>query len=114
MTRIALALVMLAFAATPAHAGRDVAYAIVIGNNAPPSSGTPEKLAPLRYADDDAVRYYQVFSRMAYTRLLVVLDTQTQRRYPGLAAYTEPPTLANLDRIVRELAASMANDRLRG
>lgn len=116
MTRVAVLVMLLAAAAAPrAHAtGREVAYAIVIGNNAPPSAGTPEKLAPLRYADDDAVRYFQLFSRMAYTRLLVVLDTQTQRRYPGLAAYTEAPTLANFDRVVGELAAKMAIDRQRG
>ena len=98
---VVIASLLVAVAAPNAHAsGREVAYAIVIGNNAPPSTGTPEKLAPLRYADDDAVRYFQLFSRMAYTRLLVVLDTQTQRRYPGLAAYTEAPTLANFDRVV--------------
>lgn len=115
MSRIVLALVVLASVAAPAHAGgRDVAYAIVIGNNAPPSSGTPDRLAPLHYADDDAVRYFQLFSRMGDTRLLVVLDTQTQRRYPGLAARTEAPTLANLDRIVGELAAKMAGDLQRG
>ena len=112
MTRLLVLVAMLL--ATAAHArGRDVPYAIVIGNNAPPT-GTPEKLAPLRYADDDAVRYYQLFSRMADTRLLVVLDTQTQRRYPGLAAYTEPPTLANFDRAIRDLAAKMTSDRQRG
>ncbi len=112
---VAIASLLVAVAAPNAHAsGREVAYAIVIGNNAPPSTGTPEKLAPLRYADDDAVRYFQLFSRMAYTRLLVVLDTQTQRRYPGLAAYTEAPTLANFDRVVDELATKMALDRQRG
>jgi hypothetical protein len=116
MTRVAvLAVLALAVAAPRAHAaGRDVPYAIVIGNNAPPTAGTPERLAPLRYADDDAVRYFQLVSRMADTRLLVVLDTQTQRRYPGLAAQTEAPTLANLERIVRDLAARMADDRRRG
>lgn len=116
MTRLAMLVMLLVAAAAPrAHAsGREVAYAIVIGNNAPPSSGTPEKLAPLRYADDDAVRYFQLFSRMADTRLLVVLDTQTQRRYPGLAAYTEAPTLANFDRVVADIAAKMAIDRQRG
>jgi hypothetical protein len=115
MTRALLALLLVAIAAPHAGAeGRDVPYAIVIGNNAPPTSGTPEKLAPLRYADDDAVRYFQLFSRMADTRLLVVLDTQTQRRYPGLAAMTEAPTLANLERIVGDLAARMTEDRRRG
>ncbi|HEY5948477.1 MAG TPA: caspase family protein, partial [Kofleriaceae bacterium] len=115
MTRVCVLVALLLVVAAPrAYAGKDVAYAIVIGNNAPPTSGTAEKLAPLRYADDDAVRYYQLFSRMADTRLLVVLDTQTQRRYPGLAAQTEAPTLANLERIVGELAARMADDRKRG
>ncbi|NVB81733.1 MAG: caspase family protein [Kofleriaceae bacterium] len=114
MRRAAFLVLALVLCGSRAYAGRDVAYAIVIGNNAPPSSGTPEKLAPLRYADDDAVRYFQLFSRMADTRLLVVLDTQTQRRYPGLAAHTEAPTLANLDRVVGELAAKMELDRRRG
>ena len=46
--------------AVSAHAeARDVPYAIIIGNNAPPSSD----LRTLRYADDDAARYYQVFGR---------------------------------------------------
>jgi hypothetical protein len=115
MMRVAaLVMVWLLVAASPADAGRDLSYAIVIGNNAPPSAGTPEQLAPLRYADDDAVRYYQLFSRMADTRLLAVLDTQTQRRHPGLAGLAEAPSLANLDRVVGELAAKMADDRRRG
>lgn len=114
MKRVALALLVLVSMASAARAGSDVAYAIVIGNNAPPSAGTPDRLAPLHYADDDAVRYFQLFSRMADTRLLVVLDTQTQRRYPGLAAYTQAPTLANLDRVVGELAAKMTRDLQRG
>ena len=107
-------LAMLALAAPAAAEPKQVAYAIVIGNNAPPSSGSAERLQPLRYADDDAVRYYQLFSRMAATRLLVVLDAETQRRYPGLAASTEPPTLANLERAVGEIARSMQADRARG
>jgi hypothetical protein len=92
---------------------RDIAYAIVIGNNAPPVGGV-ESLRPLRYSDDDAVRYHQLFSRFADSHLLVVLDTLTQRRYPGLASKTQPPTRTNLDHLASELSAKMQSDRARG
>jgi hypothetical protein len=69
----------------------------------------------LRYADDDAVRYHQLFSRFtAEARLLAVLDDQTQRRYPGLGAIAEAPSLANLARVVTEYAGKMAADVQRG
>jgi hypothetical protein len=106
-----VALVMLA-----AHAaeGRQVSYAIVIGNNAPPRTGTSEQLQPLRYADDDAVRYFQLFARLGEAHLFAVLDTQTQKRYPGMAEYAQPPTLDNLAHVVDDLALKMRADRQRG
>lgn len=91
-----------------------VSYAIVIGNNAPPQTGTPEKLAPLRYADDDAIRYYQLFSRFAQTQLFVVADAATQKRYPELPAGAMLPTLENLRHSVADLAVRMQHDRARG
>jgi len=112
--RIALALAVLVVLAAPARAGRDIRYAIVIGNNAPPTTGTTERLQPLRYADDDAARYYQLFSRLGEAHLLAVLDAQTQRRYMGLAARAVPPTAQNLRDVVAELAWKMAADRTRG
>jgi hypothetical protein len=96
--------------ARPANA-RTVAYTIAIGNNAPPTASLPV----LRYADDDAVRYHQLFSRFAAeARLLAVLDDQTQRRYPGLGAIAEAPTLVNLGRTVAGYADKMAADVRRG
>jgi len=107
------ALLVLALLAGVGHAeGQQITYAIVIGNNAPPR--TAEALQPLRYADDDAVRYFQLFSRVAETRLLVVLDTQTQRRYPTMALRAQPPTVDNLRRVVDEFAQRMQWDRNRG
>lgn len=111
---LALVVCMVVGVRAAAADGKQVAYAIVIGNNAPPRSGTSETLQPLRYADDDAVRYYQLFSRTAETHLLVVLDTQTQRRYPGLAAHAQPPTVDNLRRVVEDLRTKMTRDRQRG
>jgi hypothetical protein len=99
--------------ATPV-AAKQVTYSIVIGNNAPPRAGTPEVLQPLRYADDDAVRYAQLFARLGETHLLAVLDTQTQRRYPGMAGVAQPPTMDNLMRLVGELATKMRADHARG
>jgi hypothetical protein len=104
------ALAILAALAGSASA-KTVAYAIAIGNNAPPDASLPV----LAYADDDAVRYHELFSRFAArSHLLAVLDDQTQRRYPGLASHAEPPTLANLARVVAEYAAAMAADTQRG
>ena len=85
--RAASVLLSALLSATPARAGT-TAFALVIGNNEPPVEGPR---TTLRYADDDAVRFFQLFSRFADARLLTILDTQTQRRYPGLASRTEPP-----------------------
>src|SRR6185503_15142870 len=104
---IASTAVVLAMAWSSTAAARTVAYAIAIGNNAPPAASLPV----LRYADDDAVRYHQLFSRFADdARLLAVLDDQTQRRYPALGAIAGAPTLANLARVVSDYAGKMAAD----
>ena len=111
MRRLALAVTLATIAWSSAASARTVAYAIAIGNNAPPSAALPV----LRYADDDAVRYYQLFARFtAEAHLLAVLDAQTQRRYPGLGAVAEAPTLANLARVVADYADKMAADTRRG
>jgi hypothetical protein len=114
---IALAiLVVIGLAIRPA-AARTVTYAIVIGNNAPPAERAEHmspQVRPLRYADDDAVRYYQLFGAIGTATLLTVLDATTQRRYPGLAGAAEPPTLTTLRRVVASYAAAMAADNQRG
>jgi hypothetical protein len=110
---VALAILVTGLAIRPA-AARTVTYAIVIGNNAPPIERVSAQVRPLRYADDDAVRYYQLFARLGTATLLAVLDATTQRRYPGLARVAEPPTLTSLRRIVASYAAAMAADNQRG
>lgn len=81
-------------------------YAIIIGNNASPPEDSA--LAPLRFADDDAVRYLGLLGRIAdETHLLTVLDAQTQRRHPTLAPRTRPPTLAELRRTLADVRAQL-------
>ena len=91
--------------AAPARA----AYALIIANN----MGTEPKQAPLRYADDDGARYYELLSsRTQETVLLSVLDAETQALHPGLAARTRPPTRTALKEALRRLNARMAEDKI--
>ncbi len=95
-----------------AHAER-VVYALAIGNNAPPVART--ELPLLHYADDDAVRYYELLRRAGtHAQLLTVLDASTERRFPGLAARASAPTLANLRRALTAFRASMQQERAHG
>ena len=99
-------------AAPGAHAAR-VNYAVVIGNNTPPASDPA--LMTLRHADDDAVRYYELFQRAGRAVvLLTVFDEATQRRYRTLAPYAMAPTLANVRKVLAHLQTSMARDLERG
>ena len=81
-------------AALPAVAAPErAAYVLIIANN----TGLDDTQAPLRFADDDGARYYELLSPGAReTVLLSVLDADTQTLHPGLAARTRPPTRAAL------------------
>lgn len=110
MKRLAIVLFALSWA-RPALPGT---YAVVIGHNAPPRDST-EALDPLRFADDDAARFHDLFVRMgARAVLLSVLDERTQRRSPRAAIAAREPSLENLRLAMRSLREAMAIDRQRG
>lgn len=68
-------------------------YALIVSNN---QSNDPAQ-APLAFADDDGARYVAALKpRAREVTLLAVLDEDTQRRFPGLAAQTRPPTRREL------------------
>lgn len=98
--------------APPARAAsQHVAYALIIANNL----GMDASQAPLRYADDDGARYYELLGpRMKEAVLLTVLDADTQALHPGLAARTRPPTRAALQEALAHLNARMSEDKARG
>ena len=86
-------------------------YALIIANN---QSNDP-KLAALQFADDDGARYFTALQPLAQqVTLLSVLDEETQRRFPGLAAQTRPPTRRELGDALARLNASMKADREEG
>lgn len=94
--------------------GRTTAYVLIVGNNAPPPSDG-ESLPTLRYADDDAARYFHFFRRFADgVRVLSVLDPESQRRYPEVAAQARPPSLAELKGAIEEFRVRLRADVERG
>ncbi|RKG92263.1 hypothetical protein [Corallococcus terminator] len=107
-----LALGVLLLVGTAASAAPEqVHYALIVASN----TGTEKSQAPLRYADDDGARYYELFApRSREVVLLSVLDADTQALHPGLAAKTRPPTHASLEDALRRLNERMAQDRARG
>ena len=99
-----------AAAGTAAPAPEVRRYAVIVGNN----RSLDEGVAPLSFADDDAVKYYRLFGALgADVTLLAVLDPDAQRRFPRAAAAAGVPdrrrlleTLAGVfDRIEADRAA---------
>lgn len=111
MRRAALPLVAALWLGCMPAAARaaDPAYALVVGHNAPPAGD--QELRSLRFADDDAVRFHQLFKRAgAQSTLLTSLDASTRRRYPRLARHARPPTKLAVQRALDALAARVALD----
>jgi hypothetical protein len=89
------------------------AYAIIVGNNSPPREN--HNLSDLRYADDDAIRYYRFFNRLTDDiHLLTVPDTATQKRYPNVAARAKPPTIKHLKAAVASIVKQIRLSEARG
>ena len=79
-------------------------FALVVGAN----KSVDSKLKPLRYADDDAARYFELFRMLgARTFLLTDLDENTRRLHPQAEAEARPPDHASLEKAVGELAAEL-------
>lgn len=105
----ALGQAQLAQAASPEPARRT--YALIVAHNGSVDPG----VKPLRYADDDGARYYELFSHLADdTTLLTVLDDDSQRVFPKLASVSLPPSKAQLQKSVRRLKARVEADRAKG
>ncbi|MEO0814245.1 MAG: caspase family protein, partial [Myxococcota bacterium] len=110
---MSLILFFCAATAVASPAQPPVTVALVVGNNASPID-EPD-LAPLRFADDDAVRFFELFLRAAQrVELLSVLDDRTQARHASAASRARLPTLAELDAAVRRLAGELESASVAG
>jgi hypothetical protein len=77
------------------------AFAVVIGNNHSLSGHRPD----LHYADDDAVRYFQILKTIASggALLLADLDRDTERLFPEARVKARRPTRVEVLRAGREI-----------
>lgn len=82
-------------------------YALIVANNTSVDAG----VEPLKFADDDGARYYELFDSLTdKARLLTTLDADSQKVFPNVVAHTKAPTRAHLKQAVRELAAQVRAD----
>ncbi len=113
LVALALAAMMIAPRTTRAgeSAARRAIFAVVIGSN----RSVDAELQPLKYADDDAARYVDLFRLLgARTYLLSRLDENTTRLHPQAAAEAIAPRGAELERTLAQAAADVAQARARG
>jgi hypothetical protein len=116
MTRLwaILGLFFVLFVPGRARAGEDASratFALIIGSN----QSVDANLAPLRYADDDAARYLDLFRLLgARTYLLTRLDENTRALHPQAAAEAQDPRKANYDAAVQQLIADVTQASQRG
>jgi len=86
-------------------------FVLILGVNRSVDADLPV----LRYADDDAVRYDDLFRAIGgTTRLLARLDENTRRISPEAIAIAREPRRAEVTRAVAALAADVAAARARG
>jgi len=86
-------------------------FAIIVGVN----QSVDGDARPLRYADDDAAAYLELFRALgARTYLLSRFDEGTRRLHPQAVAEGLDPRRRELDRVIEQVAADVALARRRG
>jgi hypothetical protein len=95
----------------PGAEGNEAGFALVVGVN----RGIDTDSAPLRYADDDAVRFQTLFRTVGMTTYtLARLDDNTRRLHPGVVGEVAAPRLLELRKVVDRLRADVARARAAG
>lgn len=85
-------------------------FALVIGAN----RSVDSQLEPLRFADDDAARYFNLFRTLgARTYVLMRSDDNTRRVYPQAAAEALEPREAAVAQVVQRLAQDVRRAQAR-
>ena len=80
----------------------------MIGFNGRPPGASDESIQALRYADDDALAFYQLQKELgAEAILLTIPDAETRRRYPAITEGVRPPTMDMIERSIDTLNTSM-------
>jgi hypothetical protein len=98
---------LLCWPAAARASGKERYFALIVGYNGKPGTADAQ-VQPLRYADDDALAFYQLQKETgADAILLTIPDADTRRRYPVATETVRAPTSAELFQAVDTLAARM-------
>jgi hypothetical protein len=90
---------------------RPARFAIILGVN----QGVDANTRPLRYADDDAAAYLELFRALgARTYVLSRFDDGTQRLHPQAVAEAFDPRRRELEALLAQVSADVARARKRG
>ncbi|MBW2704572.1 MAG: caspase family protein [Deltaproteobacteria bacterium] len=104
-------LMALTLSAAQVTAEPSALHVLIVANNMDPDG----ELAPLRYADDDGVRYAELFEAAgARVELLTTLDADSQKVFPGLASRTRPPTRERFRAAIKHLFDDIRHDNKEG
>lgn len=100
-----------AVASAPSTAPK-LSFAVIIGNN----QSLGNRRAELRYADDDAARYFEILETIAPGRvsLLADLDRDTQKLFPKARPRASAPSRRNLEVVGKRLAEQVRAARAAG
>ncbi len=91
-----------------ADEGVKATFALIMGSNL----SVDRDLPPLKYADDDAASYLDLFRVLgAHTYLLSRLDDNTRRLHAQAAAEALEPTRATLEQTVAQIASDVTRAR---
>lgn len=83
-------------------------FSLVVGYNGRPTAGDTDAVTPLRYADDDALSFYELEQEAKSDAVLLAEpDADSRRRYPWAAEVARPPTMGEIERAVSELNERM-------
>jgi hypothetical protein len=97
--------------AVEATSGHSAGFALIIGVN----QSVDRDARPLRYADDDAARYRDLFRALGVrTYLLATLDENTRRLHPEAAAESIPPRAQHLREVIDRLVSDVRSAQGRG
>ena len=108
---VVLAVALLAPGVSRAAAPERAVFALIVGVNRSVDADLPR----LRYADDDAARYFELFRMLgAKSYLLARFDEGTRRVHVQAAAEARLPRAAVLHRTVKDLRVDVARARSRG
>jgi len=83
-------------------------FALIVGYNGTPAAPADAAIKTLRYADDDALSFYELEKEAGSDAIVLTIpDSETRRRYPQAADVARPPTAAEIAHAMAALNGRM-------